>query len=395
MKKCFVFTCSFAIVLNLSSQNLTSRSNEVGLDFSDPKKKYTSSIPKIIWKSPESEVTFLNDGKINLKVSIESKHSLKSINLTIRDKESRTEIAKSDVEVSRTKNQDVKIEKAITLLNGINEIEVSVENIDGLRSMSKRTIHVGATVLADAASLGRTDYALIFATDKYDNWPSLVNPIFDARTISNELTSAYGFKTELVENATQDQILIKIREYSEKKYEPLDQLFIFFAGHGFYDDAFKEGFVVTKESLPTDPGRTSYLPHSRIRSSISNNPCEHIFLVMDVCFGGTFDESVAGRSVEAEMYSEPSQSELIIRKLQFKTRKYLTSGGKEYVSDGVEGRHSPFAKLFIDALLSRGGNDGILTLSELMTFLERAKTAPQFGKFGADQIGSEFVFVVK
>ncbi|MCW5912763.1 MAG: caspase family protein, partial [Cyclobacteriaceae bacterium] len=229
----------------------------------------------------------------------------------------------------------------------------------------------------------------------YDNWGALVNPIFDSRTIVNELQSVYGFKTELIENATQDQVLVKLREYAEKQYGELDQLFVFFAGHGFYDETFKEGFVVTKESLPSDPGRGSYLAHSRIRSAIVNNPCKHVFLAMDVCFGGTIDQEAAHRNIEDEVYGEPSQSEIIIRKLQFKTRKYLTSGGKEYVSDGIPGKHSPFAKQFIAALKSRGGNDGILTLSELTTFVETLKTAPQFGKFGSDQTGSDFLFIVK
>ncbi len=41
------------------------------------------------------------------------------------------------------------------------------------------------------------------------------------------------------------------------------------------------------------------------------------------------------------------------------------------------------------------GGDGILTITELLTYVETLKTAPQFGKFGSDQLGSDFVFVVK
>jgi hypothetical protein len=270
-----------------------------------------------------------------------------------------------------------------------------VQNRDGQRAVSLREVHVGATALADAAKLPRKDYALIFATDKYDNWRALVNPIYDSRTIANTLQKNYGFITEVVENPSQSQVLDKLRQYAEKKYSDMDQLFVFFAGHGFYDDTFKEGFVVTRESLPDDPGRNSYLRHSVLRSTINNNPCQHIFLVMDVCFGGTFDENVATRALDDETYTAPSQSEIIIRKLKFKTRKYLTSGGKEYVSDGIEGRHSPFARQFIEALEKGMGSDGILTTSELMTYVETLKTAPQYGKFGNDQLGSDFVFVVK
>jgi hypothetical protein len=70
-----------------------------------------------------------------------------------------------------------------------------------------------------------------------------VNPVFDSRTIAEELRKTYGFKVDLVENATQAEVLKKIRDYAEKKYEPLDQLLIFFAGHGTYDQTFGEGFV--------------------------------------------------------------------------------------------------------------------------------------------------------
>ena len=393
MKTFLSFILCFGHIANLTAQNLSSKSNEVSLDFSGLKKT-NSSLPLISWISPVNETSFLKDGKISMDIEISSKTSLKKVNLIIRDRGTNEVKAQTSIPISEGAKNLLKIKKNLSLPDGVILVEIIAENIDGLSSRAFRIVNVGATVLADAAKLNRHDYALIFATDKYDNWRQLVNPVNDARTIAESLEKIYGFKTDVVENPSQEQVFLKLREYAEKKYDPLDQLFIFFAGHGFYDDTFKEGFVVTKESLPDDPGRTSYIRHSSLRSSINNNPCEHIFLVMDVCFGGTFDENVASRG-DDEAYSEASQSEVIIRKLQFRTRKYLTSGGKEYVSDGIAGKHSPFAKQFIDALETSGGNDGILTISKLITYIEKLKTAPQFGKFGNDQLGSEFVFVVK
>ncbi len=382
------------LITNYSiAQNLTSKSNEISLDFSGGKGT-SSSLPKITWLAPENETSFIKDERIKLSVNIESRDALKSVTINVKEKDSHDMRGTLPLTVTEDKKYNFRIEKQVTLLDGVNEIEIIAENEKGFKSVTRRYVHVGATLLADASKLKRTDYALIFASDKYDNWSQLVNPIFDSRTIANELQTGYGFKVDVVENPTQEEMFIKLREYAEKKYDPLDQLFIFVAGHGFYDETFKEGFVVTKESLPSDPGRTSYVRHSALRSSINNNPCEHILLVMDVCFGGTFDEDL-GRGDDTDVSNQPSQSEIIMRKLQYKTRKYLTSGGKEYVSDGKSGDHSPFAKQFIAALNTRGGNDGILTLSELMTYIEKLKTAPQFGKFGSDKQGSEFVFVVR
>ena len=395
MKKLFLFFALTGWVIRSHGQSFNSRSNSISLDYSDPKKNFSSTLPKITWQTPVNETVFLKEGKIAVEITVESKTPLKSIQLTVQDKTSDEVSGTIAVPITDETRLLIKITKNITIPDGVNELIVVAENRDGLKSTSKREVHVGATALADAARLSRKDYALIFATDKYDNWKALVNPIYDARTISNDLQKMYGFVTEVVENPNQSQVLDKLREYAEKKYGELDQLVVFFAGHGFYDDTFKEGFVVTRESLPDDPGRNSYLRHSVLRSTINNNPCQHIFLVMDVCFGGTFDENVGSRAMDDESYKAPSQSEIITRKLKFKTRKYLTSGGKEYVSDGIVGRHSPFAKQFIDALEKGMGSDGILTLSELMTYVETLKTAPQFGKFGGDQLGSDFVFVVK
>ncbi len=395
MNKLFLLFVMAVWVTHSQAQSFSSKSNAMALDYSDPNKNFTTTLPKITWQSPVNETVFLKEGNIAIELEVESKTPLKSILLMITEKTSREVKGSTPVAMTDEKKLSMKISKNITIPEGVHELEIVVENRDGVKSISRREIHVGATALADASKLNRKDYALIFATDKYDNWKALANPIFDARTIANDLQKTYGFNVEVVENPNQSQVLDKLREFAEKKYGELDQLFVFFAGHGFYDETFKEGFVVTRESLPEDPGRNSYLRHSVLRSTINNNPCQHIFLVMDVCFGGTFDENVAARAALDETYNAPSQSEIIMRKLQAKTRKYLTSGGKEYVSDGIAGRHSPFAKQFIDALETGMGGDGILTINELLTYVETLKIAPQFGKFGSDQLNSDFVFVVK
>jgi hypothetical protein len=288
------------------------------------------------------------------------------------------------------------VERSITLMDGDNLLEIIAENIDGQKTISYRKVTVGSTSLADATKLDRTDYALIFATDEYDHWGDLVNPVFDSRTIAAELKNTYGFKVDVLENGTQADVLKKIREYAEKKYKPLDQLLIFFAGHGNYDQTFGEGFVVTRESLINDEAKTTYLSHNRLRSIINNIPCEHIFLAMDVCFGGTFDAALASsRGIDDEVYKEQNTAEFITRKLTYKTRRFLTSGGKTYVSDGIAGKHSPFAKNLIEALRSRGGRDGVLTLPEIYSYVEKLKIQPRFGEFGDNAPGSDFVFVAR
>ncbi len=74
----------------------------------------------------------------------------------------------------------------------------------------------GLVFSQDAKS--HTDYALFFATNEYDDWPILKNPIPDAVEIKNEMEENYNFKTELVRNATRERIAGKLGEYSKKHY---------------------------------------------------------------------------------------------------------------------------------------------------------------------------------
>ncbi len=79
-----------------------------------------------------------------------------------------------------------------------------------------------------------------------------------------------------------------------------------------------------------------------------------------------------------------------------KTRKYITSGGKEYVSDGIPGKSSPFAAKLLEAFKSNGGADRILTISEINSYLEKIRSnEPRSGDFGDGAKGSDFVFVIK
>jgi hypothetical protein len=248
----------------------------------------------------------------------------------------------------------------------------------------------------DVSNMG-TSRALLFATNVYDNFDDLTNPVLDATTISEELTFNYHCKTEVVLNPTLNEIIGKLREYAGQEYGGGDNLLIFFAGHGIYDEVFKEGYIISKDSESNDLNRTTYLSHSNLRTIVNNIPCNHIFVVMDVCFGGTFDPVVASSSHRGSsgMYAEISSDEYIARKKKYKTRLYLTSGGKEYVPDGRPGHHSPFARKFLEALRNYGGEDKVLTVYEINRFVEKVDPQPRFGEFGNNEPGSDFLLIAE
>ncbi|GAB4482021.1 MAG: hypothetical protein OHK0057_37350 [Thermoflexibacter sp.] len=286
----------------------------------------------------------------------------------------------------------------IPLSQGKNPVTVVAFDLKGNRAeqtfvIERQPKEVVASTKETISTYGK-NYALLIATDKYDEWDNLNNPIFDASNVAEELKTSYQFETELLKNPTREQILLKLKEYTKKSFEPNDQLFIFIAGHGHFDEDLREGFLVAKDSRKNDESAASYIPHHSLRSTINNIKCKHIFLVMDVCFGGTFDPAIAKRGGVNE-YDNISKQEFIARKLRFRTRRYLTSGGKEYVSDGRPGMHSPFARRLLEALRGFGGSDGILTIGEIITQVEALNPEPKSGSFGDDEPGSDFIFVVK
>jgi len=370
------------------AQGFNQKTNEIELDFKKGLRN-TSSLPVINWITPRFEYTASQEKRIGLEAIVTSTIPLLRVQLIVGDTKTGEEKFIKNIEF--TDNKSISIRQPVNLTDGSHFVKIKAENSDGAIMNSTRSIVIGMDAIA--LSIDRKDYALLFATDKYDHWNDLVNPIEDARTIADELRTIYGFDVELVENAEQDQVFEKLREYNERKYKPQDQLLVFFAGHGAFDETFGEGFVVAKNSLANDKAKTSYISHNRIRGIINNIPCEHILLSMDVCFGGTLDPEIA-RSRSAQEY-ETSTNEMVARKLSQRTRKYLTSGGKEYVSDGIPGKHSPFASKMIESLRSYGGEDRVLTLHEIITAMEVLKQVPRSGSFGDDEKLSDFVFIAK
>lgn len=385
----------FLMILSIctQAQNFVWKSNEIHLNTKSPAAT-TAILSSISWVKPRLEFTNSKEPKIEIEATIKSEVPIKSITLIIGDNVTKEMTGSKGVQVELGQTQYT-LKQAITLAEGSNYIEIEVENTSGGKVSSTRSVLVGKDAVADAIASDRKDYALLIATDKYDNWTDLVNPVNDAEAIGKELKDRYGFDVELITNATQDEMLVKIREYSQRRFKPQDQLMIFFAGHGQFDESFGEGYVVAKNSLENDKAKSSYISHSNLRSYINNIPCEHILLTMDVCFGGTFDPVIA-KSRAAESATDLSETEYLVRKLSYKTRKYITSGGKEYVSDGIAGKNSPFAAKLLESFKSNGGSDRILTISEINSFLEKIKSnEPRSGDFGDGQKGSDFVFVAK
>lgn len=264
---------------------------------------------------------------------------------------------------------------------------------------TRDTTNAAAPAPAPAAPARRVgkDYALLFATDEYDDagYLDLDNPVRDAREIAKELKENYGFQTRVVENPTLDDIYTVLREYAERDYGDEDQLFIFFAGHGTFDERVGQGYIVARDSRKDDVNKKGYLSHPNLNSIVDNIKSPHTLLLLDVCFGAKFNDMVvrsyARKSREDTGYSDKfSGVELFKKKAGFTTRKFLASGA-EPVSDGVAGQGSPFARAMLEAL-RRWPKSGYLTFGDIKKAVENVKPGPIDADFGFAAAGSDFFF---
>ncbi len=308
---------------------------------------------------------------------------------TVTDPSGIYEVTVNGTEVIVSENR---FSTTIQLVRGDNRILVNA--IDTLQNTTTEEF----TIVREQALYKKqgTDYALLFATDSYDHWENLRNPLFDAQAIRVALQETYGFQVELIHNPTRDGILEALRRYAEKEYADEDQLLIFFAGHGYFDATFSVGYLVAKDTKTpeNDNAMGSYLSHSVFRDIIDRMGCKHIFLVMDTCYSGTFDHRIAMRG-EVNNIKPFSQAD-IDQKLKYTTRWYLTSGAKEQVSDGIPGYHSPFVRELLKALRSKGGNDSLLTVEEVLAYFDKLDDPkPCSDEFGRNEPGSDFLFITK
>ncbi len=385
-----LFFISLILLINFNfslAQVIRDEGKSVYVDFSEKK-----SIINVYWENPAKDIDTVKNSQLLLKFNITSAYKISDISFLINSElKHYSDLLLTSISIQLNDSTQL-IQNSFPLNKGENKFNISIKDQNGFVYFIERKIY-----FIPSYKTSWNDYALLFATDNYNDWKNLSNPIFDATSISDKLKDTYGFKSELITNPTIEDVFVKLREYAKRKYNENDQLFIFFAGHGIYDNVLKEGHLVCKNSVKSDSTLyKSYISYSQLRNIINNLPVNHILLVIDACYGGTFDPVVSEINTRGEEYNfEINRDEFIYRKLKLKPRRYITSGGKEYVSDGIPGHHSPFARQFLEALYSDGGSFGVLDLTGIYTYLEKLSTSPQANEFGDNQPGSDFIFVVK
>jgi len=152
----------------------------------------------------------------------------------------------------------------------------------------------------------------------------LDEPVKDAQKLYDILTGSYTFEDDniiFLKNPTREEIIASLDEL-ERVVTPKDNLLIFYAGHGHWDENTQKGYW-----LPSDARQhntANWFRNSSLSGYISSIKSNHTLLIADACFsGGIFKTRAA--------FGAPSMA---IQKLyELPSRKAMTSGVLKEVPD--------------------------------------------------------------
>lgn len=234
------------------------------------------------------------------------------------------------------------------------------------------------------------NYALFIGIDDYqdNDIKDLAQPVRDAASLKDVLSSFYTFEQNniiFLKNAQRKDIIDALENMS-KKVTGNDNVLIFFAGHGIWDEKLNTGYWLPADAKLKD--KSTYFPNSQLRDYIKAIDSKHTLLIADACFSGSIFESTrtvgedASKSIKT-LYNNSS-------------RRAMTSGNLKEVPD-----KSVFAESLVKDL--KKNKEIYLSAEKLFSnFKETVINAsensqiPQYGKIaGTKDEGGDFIFIRK
>jgi len=279
--------------------------------------------------------------------------------------------------------------QSILLEPGMNAIRLVA--MDEQRNYQEQLVTINYVIpvvsLADRISQESIYYGLIIGIDDYadPNLPALNNPINDAEKLYHTLISHYYFKEEnvrLLRNATRGEMIQNLDEMGQIITEK-DNLLIFYAGHGWWDEEATNGYW-----LPSDSElhvKTNWFRNSALVDYLKEINSKHTLLITDACFGG---------SIFKTRSAYPNREKAFEKLYDLPSRKAMTSGMLTEVPD-----RSSFTRYLIERLV---GNDQTYLSSEQLfssfriAVINNSDAVPQYGEINnvGDQ-GGDFIFLKK
>ncbi|MBF0263686.1 MAG: caspase family protein [Gammaproteobacteria bacterium] len=382
---------------NVSIKGLSSEAKlttEIGvqINFVDVKSGTTRSLGSAIGSHPNSQKsTILSNPKIDFSQSALGKAAEKAIKMALIKsiKNLPPESQKSSPPI-RPDNSNNSATIAVTDLPG------SITNIANRESPKDNSI-IKAIKTAEKSSTKKdistfmdknNFHAFIIGNNQYQHVTKLETAVNDANEIASVLKNDYGFKTEVLIDATRQEIIAKF-DSLRKKLKKKDKLLIYYAGHGYYDESADRGYWLPVNS--TTDNTAEWISNIDITDKVRSIQAEHVIVISDSCYSGTLT-----RGLYIDLRPTETLSEYHYRMMTKPARTVMTSGGLEPVSDGGRGNHSVFAGAFLDSLkANKKAIDGMALFNQVKTQVTAsAEQTPEYSDIKrAGHKGGDFIFI--
>jgi predicted nucleic acid-binding Zn-ribbon protein len=208
------------------------------------------------------------------------------------------------------------------------------------------TAATGPVGLPPGLKLG-TFHALVIGNNSYQSpsYQSLQSAVNDATAVAQILRDQYGYKTNLLLNANRFQLLSALNEARES-LGPDDNLLVYYAGHGEISEDGRVGYWI-----PTDGQAgmvNTWVSNTAISEILETMQARHVLVVADSCYSGAMTR--AAMPVANAAIAEGKWDEWVRTMAAGRSRIAMTSGGVQPVPDTGTGKHSFFARAFLNAL---------------------------------------------
>jgi hypothetical protein len=241
----------------------------------------------------------------------------------------------------------------------------------------------------DFAAAGGKYYALLIGCSNYDD-PAISDlgglPTADAEALGKVLKTNYTFAEEnvkILKDPTRRDIVIALDEIA-KKATSEDNVLIFYAGHGHYEDDNDIGYWLPKDAEVSNSA--NWLYNDQLVAAMRKIKSLHTLLIADACFSGSIFKN---RSI-----SMTGASDVIKKKYQLPSRKAITSGTLKTVPN-----KSVFIKYLLDRL--EKNKDKFYPAGTLYRAIEEpvgnnSTSLPQYGVINnVGDEGGDFIFIKK
>lgn len=223
-----------------------------------------------------------------------------------------------------------------------------VPQSDGARASATPTPAGNAPLsLPPGVSLGNY-HAIVIGNNSYQSgsFLPLQSAVNDATAVAAMLRGRYGFKTNLLLNASRFEILSALNDARES-LGPNDNLMVYYAGHGELSADGQQGYWIPVDGQPGMAN--TWISNGAISSILETMKAKQVLVVADSCYSGAMTRA-SMPTFDAGVMPADKWGDWVKATAAGRARTALTSGGVQPVPDTGSGKHSYFARAFLNAL---------------------------------------------